>query len=221
MIRKTYLGLSLATLLAPAVATAAPAVVDVRGVPCLPRERNSVVYATVSPDLADYQVRLFFRRDGHGDAYFMAMTKFDDKGHFYAVLPKPDRQNEEVEYHVHVRGADKQTLASSPILIAPVTGDCKVELTKEQEDLSNELVVGETRVDQKGRPVAWFLCDGIVSRVDIFDEQRPDEFCSVPPGPVPIVAYGGKPPGVPNGGGPPPPGATPFGLPPVVSPSVP
>lgn len=185
---QTLLGAALCATLLPAIATAAPAVVDVRGIPCFPRERNSVVYATVSPDLAEYQVRLFFRRDGYGDAYFMQMKKFDDKGHFYAVLPKPDRQNEELEYHVHVRGPEKETLASSPILIAPVTGDCKVELTKEQEDMSNELVVGETRVDQKGSPVAWFLCDGIVSRIDIFDDQRSDEFCAVPPGPVPIVA---------------------------------
>lgn len=211
--RKLYFGLILGSLLAPAAATAAPAIVDLRGLPCLPRERNSVVLATVSPDLADYQVRLFFRRDGYGDAYFIQMVKFDDKGHFYAVLPKPDRQNEEVEYHVHVRGADKQTLASSPILIAPVTGDCKVEMTKEQEEMSNELVVGETRVDQKGHPVAWFLCDGIVSRIDVFDDQRPDEFCAVPPGPVPIIASGGAPPGgVPNPG---PPGSpTPRSIPP-------
>src|SRR5436190_10547593 len=201
--RKIYLSLVLGCLSAPTLTWGAPALVDVRGVPCLPRERNSVVYATVSPDLADYQVRLFFRRDGYGDAYFMQMVKADDKGHFYAVLPKPDRQNEEVEYHVHVRGAGKETLASSPILIAPVTGDCKVELTKEQQDMSNELVVGETRVDQKGHPVAWFLCDGIVSRIDVFDEQRPDLVCTVPPGPVPIVAYGGPMPAVPNGGGPP------------------
>ncbi len=198
MTRKTYFGLALIVLLAPTVATAAPAIIDVRGVPCVPRERNSVVYATVSPDLDQYQVRLFFRRDGYGDAYFMQMVKFDDKGHFYAVLPKPDRQNEEVEYHVQVRDAVKQTLASSPILIAPVTADCKVEMTKEQEDMSNELVVGETRVDQKGHPVAWFLCDGIVSRIDVFDDSRPDEFCSVPPGPVPIVAAGGPTVGVPN-----------------------
>lgn len=177
-------------LLSALPAWGAPAVVDLRGLPCVPRERNSVVYATVSPDIKDYQVRLFFRRDGHGDAYFMVMTKADDKGHYFAILPKPDRQNEEVEYHVHVRGPQKETLASSPILIAPVTGDCKVELTKEQDDLSNELVVGETRVDQKGHPVAWFLCDGIVSRIDVADEKRPDEFCAVPPGPVPIVAAG-------------------------------
>ena len=188
--RKVLNGLLLAASLPSAVAFGAPAVVDVRGLPCVPRERNTAVYATVSPDLSDYQVRLFFRRDGHGDSYFLVMKKLDDKGHFFAVLPKPDRQNEEVEYHVHVRGPEKETLASSPILVAPVTGDCKVALTKEEEDLSNELVVGETRIDQKGHPVAWFLCDGIVSRIDVVDQQRPDEFCAVPPGPVPIIAAG-------------------------------
>jgi len=189
--RKLLYSVLVGASFASAAAFAAPAIVDVRGVPCLPRERNAAVYATVSPDLSDYQVRLFFRRDGHGDAYFVVMKKLDDKGHFFAVLPKPDRQNEEVEYHVHVRGPEKETLASSPILVAPVTGDCKVELTKEEDDMSNELVIGETRVDQKGHPVAWFLCDGIVSRIDIVDQQRPDEFCAVPPGPVPIVASGG------------------------------
>jgi hypothetical protein len=184
--------------LVPTLAAALPAIVDVPAIPCVPREENAVVYATVSPDTPQDQVRLFFRRDGYGDSYYMIMKKADDKGHFFGVLPKPDRQNLQLEYHVHVRGPNKETLAASPDQLAPVTGDCKVELTKEQKDMTNELVVGETRVDQKGHPVAWFLCNGIVSRIDVLDQPRPDEFCAVPPGPVPIVAYGAPTVGVPN-----------------------
>jgi hypothetical protein len=88
---------------------------------------------------------------------------------------------------VHVTGPQGQTLATSPIRLVAVTGNCEAELSDEQEDESENLRVGETHADQKGRPVAWFMCDGIVERIGVEGEVRPDEYCGVPPPPAPLV----------------------------------
>lgn len=174
-----------------AAVLAQPVVIEVAPPPCLPREGNAPLWATVTPDLPENSVRLYFQRAGYGDLYYLVMTRAG-AGRFWAVLPKPEEQNESVEVHVHVRSQDDHALQSSPNLSIPVTGDCDVELTDEQEEIGEELRVGETNVSQRNRPVAWFLCDGIIERIDPEGEVRPDEFCGVPPGPAPIVAEGGK-----------------------------
>lgn len=156
---------------------------------CAPRKENVAVYATVTPDVPGNEVRTYFHRRDYGDLYYLVMHPMGN-GRYWAVLPKPQEQNESVEFHIHVRSADDQALESSPSMTIPVTSDCKVELTDEQRDAAQKLRVGDTRPDQRGRAVAWFLCDGIVERIDLDLQVRPDLFCAVPPGPVPIVAEG-------------------------------
>jgi hypothetical protein len=165
---------------------AQPVVVSLSDLPCFPERGNAPLYVATSPTSPDHVVRAFFRRQAHGDLYYMLMHPIGN-GSYWAVLPKPEQQNEMVEYHIHVTGPDGQTLATSPIRLVAVTADCKAELTDEQEDESENLRVGETHSDQKGRPVAWFMCDGIVERIGVEGEIRPDDYCGVPPPPAPLV----------------------------------
>lgn len=177
---------------APVSALAQKAViVEVEPLACPPRNENSVVTATVVPDDPTYQVRLYFQRDQFGDLYYLVMRPLG-AGRYWMVLPKPERQNDFAEYHVSVVDAEQAVLQSSPRTQVAVTDDCEVELTEEQRDQAEQLRVGETNADQKGRAVAWWLCDGIIERIDPQGGIRPDEFCGVPPAPVPIIVEGNK-----------------------------
>ena len=183
--RKLGLTLLLAALGATG-ALAQPVVVSLSDLPCLPVSGNAPLYVASSPSSPDNIVRVFFRRQAHGDLYYLVMHPLDN-GSYWAVLPKPEQQNEMVEYHIHVGGPDGQTLGTSAIRLVAVTDDCEAELSDKQEDESENLRVGETHSDQKGRPVAWFMCDGIVERIGVQGEIRPDDFCGVPPPPAPLV----------------------------------
>lgn len=178
-------------------------IVEVDPLPCVPRQGNAVVTATVTPDEPENAVRLFFQRDAYGELYYLEMMPLG-AGRYWAVLPKPEEQNDVAEYHVNVvapgpadidalENRDYQssiTLQSSPTHRTPVTDDCKVEMTEEQRNHAQRLRVGETTVSQKGRPVAWWMCDGIIERIDTKGGVRPDEFCGAPPAPVPIIVEG-------------------------------
>lgn len=187
-----------ALLLAAGAARAQRAViVEVDPLPCLPRGENAVVTATVTPDDPENEVRLYFQRDEYGDRYYLVMRPLG-AGRYWMVFPKPERQNEVAEYHVTVVDKELAILQSSPRQHAGVDDDCPVDLTEEQREQAQQLRVGETAVDQKGRAVAWWMCEGIIERIDTQGEVRPDEFCGAPPGPVPIIVEG-----APQFGGPP------------------
>jgi hypothetical protein len=144
---------------------------------CLANEKNAAVVASL-PDGAT-EARLYFRREVHGDFYWTAFQP-GPGGQSFALFPKPDNENRSVEYYVDVKGA---TATPPDHKKLPVTDDCKVDLTDEQGDAAKKLAVGETTADQRGRAVAWFLCMGIVERVDVTGKRRPDEFCGLSPTP--------------------------------------
>lgn len=190
MRRIMTIGLTLAALVGAAPrAQAQPVGVVVSELPCLPMEGNSPVFAAVSPAADDHAVRLYFQRQDHGDLYYVVMTPLGG-GNYWAVLPKPERQNEVVEYHVTVLDKDARVLASTrdrQEYRATVIRDCEAKLSEQQEEASESLTIGETHASQKGKPVAWFLCDGITHRIDSQGRLRADEFCAVPPGPIPYI----------------------------------
>jgi hypothetical protein len=167
-------------------ALAQPVIISVADLPCLPEQGNAALHISVSPDVEQNAIRLFFRRQAHSDLYYLLMHPLGN-GHYWAVLPKPEKQNEMVEYHIHIGGPAGETVASSPIRLVAVTKKCEAKLSDQEEDESDNLRVGETTADQKSRPVAWFLCDGIIQRIGIDGQVRPDDFCGVPPPPAPLV----------------------------------
>jgi hypothetical protein len=58
-----------------------------------------------------------------------------------------------------------------------VTKTCAATLNDEQKKVAQNLVVGETTVDQHNRDILGFACVGVVSRIDVIGVLRPDEAC--------------------------------------------
>lgn len=87
---------------------------------------------------------------------------------------------EPAEYYAAVVAPDGTVLARSPVLVTPVTDDCEVELDLRQQGMAKNLVIGETAVwqEEEGEVFHW-LCDGIVSRVDLAGILRVDRTCRV------------------------------------------
>jgi hypothetical protein len=180
-------------LVAPQVSNAQPVAVVVSELACLPMEGNAPVFAAVSPADPGYAVRLYFQRQDHGDLYYVVMNPLGG-GNYWAVLPKPERQNEVVEYHVTVLDPERRILGSTrdrQEYRATVIRDCEAKLSKQQEETSESLTIGETDPTQKGKPVAWFLCDGITHRIDSDGRLRADQFCAMPTSPMPYITTPG------------------------------
>jgi hypothetical protein len=176
-------------LVASAPADAQVVGVVVSELACLPMEGNAPVFAAVSPTAPDHAVRLYFQRQDHGDLYYVVMTPLGG-GNYWAVLPKPERQNEVVEYHVTVLDDEGRVLGSTRDIQeyrAAVIRDCEAKLSRQQEEASETLTIGETHSSQKDKPVAWFLCDGITHRIDSEGRLRADNFCGGAPGPIPYI----------------------------------
>lgn len=177
-------------LIAAAALAQAPTI-TVGELTCLPRKENAVLTATLTPDLADGEARLYFQRDEYGDAYYVALEK-SAEGSYWAVFPKPDNENHAVTYYLEARDGVGQVVARTEPVSAPVKDDddCPGRLNSEQRDKADDLTVGETAYDQRGQWVAWFLCDGITQRIDLEGVRRPEEFCGIPPSPVPVRDHG-------------------------------
>lgn len=142
---------------------------------CVPSQGNSVVKVALKPDTGWALVRAYFRATENKADFFMEMRAVGD-GRFFAVLPKPDSKTSAVEMYVVARDAEGRPVKSGPITVK-ASGGCKVTLTEEEQRYAQNLVVGNTVVDQEGKVVEGFLCDGIVSRIDVKGALRPDEQC--------------------------------------------
>lgn len=142
---------------------------------CVPSGGNSVVSVTLKPDTGWALVRVYFRAVEEKAEYFMEMRAVGN-GSLFGVLPKPESSTSAVEMYVIARDAEGRPVKSGPITVKVANG-CEVKLTEEQQRYAQNLVVGNTAADQEGKVVEGFLCDGIVSRIDIKGALRPDEQC--------------------------------------------
>lgn len=79
---------------------------------------------------------------------------------------------EPAEWFVAVVDAEGRITARSPMRVAEVREDCKAPLTEEQEDLSDELTVGETTAWQRDEWVFHWECEHIETRIDWRGEER-------------------------------------------------
>ncbi len=134
-------------------------------VECVPDQENGVIFATFKPEPAGAEPRLYFRWEEHGNFYYVALHA-QGEGRYWGVPPKPEERNKMIEYYVALVAPGGKTLARSATHMAPVKNDCDVELTEAQQGVAENLIVGESAIDQKGEEVFGFLCDGIVSRID-------------------------------------------------------
>lgn len=143
---------------------------------CLPSEDNGVVRATVAGGGPGQTVRLYFRWKDHEDFYWVAMEA-DPGGRFWAVPPKPERRNGQVEYYAALADPAGKVVARSETQTVKVTTDCKVALNPRELGVAENLTVGETSPKQQGKKVMAFLCDGIVTRINHAGVRRADEVC--------------------------------------------
>lgn len=79
---------------------------------------------------------------------------------------------EPAEWFVAVVDPAGQIVARTPMRVTEVREDCKAPLTDEQEDLSNELTVGETSRWQKDEWIFHWECEDVEKRVDWQGEVR-------------------------------------------------
>lgn len=109
--------------------------------------------------------------------------KVEKRSWIYALDPKAlqkfleKQKYEPAEFHAAVVDPSGRTLAESPVVVAPVNGECRVELTPQEQGVADNLVVGEIAPWQKGKEPFHWECDGIVSRYDPQYVLRNDTAC--------------------------------------------
>jgi len=142
---------------------------------CIPEDGNSVVSAVVTPQSGWATVRTYFRKLGTHDWYWVE-ARNEGAGAYWGVLPRPQDYTETVEMQIVAKDADgKET--KTPIQKVNVTSGCKPVFTVPQSHMSQNLVVGETIIEQRDQEVFGFQCPGVISRVDYTGELKPDEYC--------------------------------------------
>ena len=154
--------------------------VSVEKLPCIQQEKNAVVRGTIASPGADQEPRLYFRwrNDANGNkAFYWVDMEAEPGGRYWAIPPKPEKRNTEVEYYGALVDPTGKVVARSETRTAPVTKDCQVKLTPKEQGVASNMTVGETAPDQQGREVLAFLCDGIVTRVNHAGIRRSDDVC--------------------------------------------
>lgn len=171
---------STAVLLALSLAAGAMAQVPralIGDLACIPRDGHAVAQAVAGPLANTEEVRIYFRRQGYGDFYWVPARPTSD-GRFWGVLPVPEPDNKIAELYAAVvampTGAPR---AQSRVITVPVEQNCRVQLGNAQQADAGHLIVGETSLGQKFRKVAWWQCEGIRERIDVRGEKRDDEAC--------------------------------------------
>ncbi len=165
-------------LMAGTVAAGAqsPQAVTLEKTACIPREQNGVVRANLPPLTTGQSPRLYFRWRDHEDFYWVALEA-EPGGRYWAIPPKPELRNEQVEVYSAVVDATGKVNARSEPQIIKVTNDCRVQLNEKERGVAENLTVGETSAKQQGQKVLGFLCDGVVTRINHAGVRRSDEVC--------------------------------------------
>ncbi|MBW8875448.1 MAG: hypothetical protein JF614_10845 [Acidobacteria bacterium] len=143
---------------------------------CLPREQNGVVRATLPALTTGQSPRLYFRWREHEDFYWVALEA-EPGNRYWAIPPKPEHRNEQVELYSAVVDATGRAVARSESQLVKVTDDCKVRLSEKERGVAENLTIGETSAKQQGQKVLAFLCDGVVTRINHAGIRRSDEVC--------------------------------------------
>lgn len=175
--RPGQIGVAIVALLVALVAGAAFAapVITVMAPGCLPPKANGVITAMVQPPTGLGSVRVYFRKAGSPNFYYLEMRSAGN-GTYWAALPRPEAGTNVVEYQVAAQDAMGQETRSD-LQKVDVLSSCHPVLTADQSTAAQNLVVGETIPNQENRAVVGFLCPGIISRIDSNGQIHSDETC--------------------------------------------
>ena len=177
----TALGYVLATVLGSAVfaqpAQAQRITIAAGYPPCIPATAHALVTAEVAPPGPHASIRVYFRRHGDKDYYFVEMRRDNNYG-LWAVLPKPECHTSKVDMYIAVTDPSGDVSRTEEQTVeARNDKKCQVTLTKEQWEYAQNIVVGETGPQQQDKAVLGFCCDGIVARLASDGVVRPDQVC--------------------------------------------
>src|SRR4029077_16220561 len=114
---------------------------------CMPMEDNGLVKATITSAAPGLAPRLYFRWREHEDFYWVPL-EMEPGGHYWATPPKPEMRNEQIELYAALVDAMGKPVARSESQFAPVTRDCKVQLSPKERGVAQNLTVGETSAKQ-------------------------------------------------------------------------
>jgi hypothetical protein len=152
--------LLVATLIAGSaagLAVACPSPADAQSITvekasCNPMEENGIIRGTVGSTAAGLSPRLYFRWKDHEDFYWVNFEP-EMGNRFWAVPPKPEQRNKEIEYYAALVDPAGKVAARSETQVVPVTKDCRVPLDLRQRGVAQNLTVGETSPQQQGKKV--------------------------------------------------------------------
>jgi hypothetical protein len=161
------LGAAVAQAAVPAMAPGVPA--------CLAKDGNSLVSLRVVPETGWSSVRVYFRKSGSPDFYYLEMRS-DGNGQYWAVLPRPENGTTVADIQFAVRDVDGVETRSALQQVS-VTSDCTSSLSPGQESFARNLVVGETAAPQAGSALLGWQCTGVVSRIGVGGQLRYDDLC--------------------------------------------
>ena len=184
-VRAGWFAVALSLSLAAGAAAQAPRAL-IGDLACIPRDGHAVAQAVAGPLVPGEEVRIYFRRQGYGDFYWVPARPTSD-GRLWGVLPVPEPDNKMAELYAAVVAPNNTPRAQSRIIAVPVQPNCHVQLGNAQQADAGHLIVGETSLGQKFRKVAWWQCDGIRERVDVHGEKRDDDACT------PMIAWWQRP----------------------------
>ncbi len=177
------------TLLAAGVTLAAPPAMTPGTPTCLSPSTNTVVSLALKPETGWSSVRVYFRRAGVPDFYYLELRS-DGRGSYWATLPRPDKETRAAEIQFAVRDVEGAE-TRSPLQTVNVSSSCAVTLSPDQERYARNLVVGETVMGQTGQLLNGWECTGVISRINVDGQLRPDATCraAILAAVVPPAAY--------------------------------
>ncbi len=155
-------------------AEAAPPLLTPSVPSCLSRG-NTVVFLSLKPETGWSSVRVYFRRAGLPDFYYLELRS-DGRGNYWATLPLPEDETRSAEVQFGVKDAEGVETRSALLKLHDEAG-CSTQLSQEQQRFARNLVVGETVMGQTGQVLHGWKCPGVVSRINLDGQLRPDANC--------------------------------------------
>ena len=166
---------AVAAVLGAAIAQAAPPILNPSATTCVAKNGNTLVSLSLKPATGWSSVRVYFRKTGSPDFYYLELRS-DGMGNYWGTLPQPDGGTHSVDLQYVVKdGEGVET--RSPLQTVNVTSSCITKLSPEQERFAHNLVVGETVIGQAGAVLDGWQCTGVVSRINVNGQLRPDATC--------------------------------------------
>ena len=144
-------------------------------VTCVPADGNARITANVTSSSPVISARVYFHSNVKTSGDYYLELRQGEAGGYWAVLPYPLPETTAVEYRIVVKDADGQEAKTEKYTV-PTSSSCVVTLTCDETRYANNLVIGLTSDSQSPIPDG-FKCKGVVSKITVAGELKPNEEC--------------------------------------------